>query len=143
MVGKRQEAKGKSVKIFFDIKDFKMSEIKDFKDLIIWQKGMEIAEQCYFVTKKFPKEELYGMVLQIRKSSSSIPANISEGYRRKSSRDYKRFLSIAQGSVNETETHLLLSARVGLCTLKDIETISNNLKEETRMISTLIKKLNY
>ncbi|MBD2392808.1 four helix bundle protein [Cyanobacterium aponinum FACHB-4101] len=106
-----------------------MSEIKDFKDLIIWQKGMEIAEQCYFVTKKFPKEELYGMVLQIRKSSSSIPANISEGYGRKSSRDYKRFLSIAQGSVNETETHLLLSARVGLCTLKDIETIINNLKE--------------
>ncbi|AFZ51561.1 four helix bundle protein [Dactylococcopsis salina] len=120
-----------------------MSEIKDFKDLIIWQKGMEIAEQCYFVTKKFPKEELYGMVLQVRKSSSSIPANISEGYGRRASGDYKRFLNIAQGSVNETETHLLLSARVGLCTLKDMEIIINNLKEETRMISALIKKLNY
>ena len=102
---------------------------------------MEIAEQCYFVTKKFPKEELYGMVLQGAKII--IIANISEGYGRRSSGDYKRFLNLAQGSVNETETHLLLSARVGLCTLKDIEMIMNNLKEETRMISALIKKLNY
>ena len=120
-----------------------MSEIKDFKDLIIWQKGMDIAEKCYFLTKKFPKEELYGMVLQIRKSSSSIPANISEGYGRRAAGDYKRFLNIAQGSVNETETHLLLSARVGLCTPQDIEMIINDLNEETRMISALIKKLNY
>ena len=120
-----------------------MSDIKDFKDLIIWQKGMEIAEKCYFLTKKFPKEELYSMILQIRKSSSSIPANISEGYGRRSTGDYKRFLNIAQGSVNETETHLLLSARVGLCTSKDIAMIINDLKEETRMISALIKKLNY
>jgi len=84
-----------------------------------------------------------GWFYKARKSSSSIPANISEGYGRRSSGDYKRFLNIAQGSVNETETHLLLSARVGLCTLKDIEMIMNNLKEETRMISALIKKLNY
>ena len=84
-----------------------------------------------------------GWFYKARKSSSSIPANISEGYGRRSSGDYKRFLNIAQGSVNETETHLLLSARVGLCTLKDIEMIMNNLKKETRMISALIKKLNY
>jgi len=61
--------------------------IKDFKDLQIWQKGMDIAEKCYLPTKLFPKEELYGMVQQIRRSSASIPANIAEGYGRRSPRD--------------------------------------------------------
>ncbi len=76
-----------------------MSEIKDFKDLKIWEKGMMIAEMCYSLTKIFPKEELYGMSQQIRRSASSIPANIAEGYGRRSSGDYLRFLNITQGSV--------------------------------------------
>lgn len=95
-----------------------MSAIKDFKDLIIWQKGMDIAEKCYYLTKYFPKEELYGMVQQVRKASASIPANIAEGYRRRSSGDYARFLNIAQGSINELQTHLLLCQRVHLCEKK-------------------------
>ena len=72
-----------------------MSEIKDFKDLIIWQKGMDIAEKCYDLTKFFPKEELYGLVQQVRKSSVSIAANNAVGYGRRSSGDYTRFLNIA------------------------------------------------
>jgi four helix bundle protein len=118
-----------------------MSDIKDFKDLQIWQKGMDIAEKCYFLTKNFPSYELYGMVQQIRRSSASIPANIAEGYGRRSAGDYARFLNISQGSINELQTHLLLSARVGLCTFKDIELIIQYLKEETRMIISLLKKL--
>ena len=55
-----------------------MSDINDFKDLIIWQKGMDIAEKCYFLTKLFPRDELYSMVQQIRRSAASIPANIAE-----------------------------------------------------------------
>ncbi|MGL5874924.1 MAG: four helix bundle protein [Xenococcaceae cyanobacterium] len=119
-----------------------MSEIKDFKDLIIWQKGMDIAEKCYYLTKYFPKEELYGMVQQVRKASASIPANIAEGYGRRSSGDYARFLNIAQGSINELQTHLILCQRVQLCEEKDIKWIISLLQEETRMISSLIKKLN-
>ncbi|MBK1987055.1 four helix bundle protein [Sphaerospermopsis aphanizomenoides BCCUSP55] len=118
-----------------------MSEIKDFKDLQIWQKGMDIAEKCYFLTKNFPKEELYGMVQQIRRSSASIPANIAEGYGRRTTGEYIRFLNIAQGSINELQTHLILSERVGLCDVKDIDLIFQNLQEETRMIIALIKKL--
>lgn len=64
-----------------------MSDISDFKDLKIWQKGMHIAEKCYFLTKSFPRDELYGMVQQIRKSAASIPANIAEGYGRRSTGD--------------------------------------------------------
>ena len=117
-----------------------MSEINDFKDLIIWQKGMEIAEHCYLATKLFPKDELYGIVQQIRRSAVSIPANIAEGYGRRSTKDYIRFLNIALGSINELETHLILSQRIGLCD-NNIQIILEILKQETRMILALIKKL--
>ncbi|QLE58027.1 four helix bundle protein [Nostoc sp. TCL26-01] len=119
-----------------------MAEIRDFKDLIIWQKGMEIAEKCYLLTKHFPRDEVFGMTEQIRRSSASIPANIAEGYGRRSSGDYARFLNISQGSINELQTHLLLSSRVGICTIKDIEIILQHLQEETKMIISLLKNLN-
>ncbi|KAB8331191.1 four helix bundle protein [Scytonema tolypothrichoides VB-61278] len=118
-----------------------MPEINDFKDLKIWQKGMEIAEKCYFLTQLFPRDELYGMVQQIRRSAVSIAANIAEGYGRRTTREYVRFLNIAQGSINELETHLVLSQRVGLSKPKDIESIIFLLREESRMIIALIKKL--
>ncbi|MGB3511186.1 MAG: four helix bundle protein [Microcoleaceae cyanobacterium] len=118
-----------------------MSGINDFKDLKIWQKGMDIAEKCYFLTKLFPRDELYGMVQQIRRSSVSIPANIAEGYGRRYTGEYLRFLNVAQGSINELETHLILSGRVGLCKEKEIEIIISLLTEESRMIISLTKKL--
>ena len=118
-----------------------MSKIRDFKDLLIWKKGMEIAEKCYLLTKNYPRDELFGMAQQIRRASSSIPANISEGYGRRSPGDYARFLNISQGSINELQTHLLLSSRVGLCTEKEIEPIIHQLQEETKMIISLLKKL--
>ena len=118
-----------------------MSAIHDFKDLKIWQKGMDIAEKCYFLTKLFPKDELYGTVQQIRRAAASIPANIAEGYGRRSTPEYIRFLNIAQGSINELETHIILSQKVGLSNQKEIELISSLLREESRMIIALIKKL--
>lgn len=120
-----------------------MSEVRDFKDLVIWQKGMEIAENCYLLTKSFPRDELFGMSQQIRRSSASIPANIAEGYGRRTSGDYVRFLNISQGSINELQTHLILCSRVGLCTVRDIELIIQNLQTETKMIISLIKKLSH
>jgi four helix bundle protein len=118
-----------------------MSDINDFKNLKVWQKGIDIAEKCYFLTKLFPKDELYGMVQQIRRSAASIPANIAEGYGRRSTAEYIRFLNIAQGSINELETHIILSGRVGLCSQMDIESIISLLREESRMIIALIRKL--
>lgn len=118
-----------------------MSDINDFKDLRIWQQGIAIAEKCYFLTKLFPKDELYGMVQQIRRAAASIPANIAEGYGRRSTAEYIRFLNIAQGSINELETHLILSHKVGLCEFKEIEFILSLLQQESRMIVALIKKL--
>ena len=109
-------------------KEIKMSDINDFKDLRIWQKGITIAEKCYFLTLNFPKHELYGMVQQIRRSAASIPANIAEGYGRGYSQEYVRFLNIARGSINELETHLILSERVRLCEQKEIEIIISILR---------------
>lgn len=118
-----------------------MSEINDFKDLRIWQKGVDIAEKCYFLTRGFPQDELYGMVQQIRRSAVSIPANIAEGYGRRYRGEYLRFLNIAQGSINELETHLILAKRIGLSQGNETEVIIKLLQEETRMIISLIKKL--
>lgn len=118
-----------------------MSDIVDFKDLRIWQKGIGIAEQCYFLTRLFPKDELYGMVQQIRRSAASIPANIAEGSGRGYTKEYLRFLNIARGSINELETHLILSERVGLCDKKEVDKIIFLLREESKMITSLIKKL--
>ena len=81
------------------------------------------------------------MVQQIRKSAASIPANIAKGYGRRSTAEQIRFLNIAQGSINELETHIILSHRVGLCEKNEIELIIYWLQEESRMIISLIKKL--
>ena len=74
-------------------------KIQSYRDLEVWQQGMALAEGCYRITKAFPKEEIYGLVSQIRRAAVSIPANIAEGYGREYRNEYIRFLRIAQGSL--------------------------------------------
>jgi four helix bundle protein len=83
--------------------------VKNYRELVVWQKAMGLAKLCYQVTKRFPKEEMFGMTSQIRRSAASIPANIAEGHGRTHTKDYLHFLSIAKGSLAEVETHLILS----------------------------------
>ncbi|GAF73329.1 unnamed protein product, partial [marine sediment metagenome] len=78
-------------------------KIKNFQDLRIWQKGIEVLKDIYILTKKFPKEELYGLTSQMRRSAVSIPSNIAEGFRRYHNKEYKQFLYIALGSCAELE----------------------------------------
>lgn len=82
---------------------------------------MSLAETCYFVTKTFPRDEMFGMTSQIRRSAASIPANIAEGYGRESTGAYLQFLRVAQGSLKELETHLLLAIRVKITPAASIE----------------------
>jgi four helix bundle protein len=100
-----------------------------------------MPEKCYFLTKTFPQDELYCMVQQIRKSAVSIPANIAERCERRSTVEYIRFLNIAQGSLNELETHITLPYQVGLSKQQDLEPIISLIREESRMIIALINKL--
>ena len=89
-------------------------KIKNFQDLRIWQKGIEVVKEIYILTKKFPKEELYGLTSQMRRSAVSIPSNIAEGFRRYHNKEYKQFLYIAMGSCAELETQIIISYELGL-----------------------------
>jgi len=117
------------------------SKIGSYRDLRVWQKGMDLAEACYSVTQDFPKAELYGFTSQIRRASVSIPANIAEGYGREYRQEYIRFLRIAQGSLKELETHLLLTTRVRLTTSHATEPILEECDSLGKMLRSLIRSL--
>jgi four helix bundle protein len=85
---------------------------KNYKDLIAWQKAMDLVEMVYKATGQFPKEELYGLTNQLRRAVISIPSNIAEGQGRNSRNDFKRFLLISYGSLREVETQILIAERL-------------------------------
>jgi four helix bundle protein len=86
--------------------------VRSYRDLRAWQEAMSLAVDCYELTRAFPKDELFGMTDQVRRSAASIAANIAEGHGRESTGAFIQFLRIAQGSLKELETHLLLAERV-------------------------------
>jgi len=116
-------------------------KINDFKDLRIWQKGIEVVKDIYTVTKKFPKDELYGLTSQMRRSAVSIPSNIAEGFRRYHNKEYKQFLYIAMGSCAELETQIIISHDLKYINENDKNEIIETLNYICRMIFKLIKKL--
>ena len=114
-------------------------KIRSYQDLDIWKRSMNIAEMAYKLTKKFPYDERYNMVSQIKRSADSIPANIAEGWGRKMSKEFIHYLRIASGSLRELETHLLLSERCDMVCLTDIKPILT----ETEILSKQIWSLQY
>ncbi len=117
------------------------ASVRSYQDLQVCQEGMNLAEACYRVTRGFPKEEMYGMISQIRRAAASIPANVAEGYGREYRAEYIQFLRIAQGSLKELETHLLLSARVELTTTQAVNPILNQCQSVGRLLRALIRSL--
>jgi len=109
--------------------------------LRVWQTGMQIGEFAYQLSRTFPKEELFGFTSQVRRASVSVPANIAEGYGRQSRGEYMQFLRVAQGSLKELETHLMLAARVVISTDEAIEPLLTLCDTEGRMLQALIKSL--
>ena len=89
------------------------SVIQSYRDLKVWQQAMGLAEECYKLTRQFPRDELYGMTSQVRRSAASVAANIAEGHGRNSCGEYIQFLRVAQGPLKGLETHPILAARVG------------------------------
>ena len=114
---------------------------KDFRDLTIWQLGKEIALNIYQNTRVFPREEMYGITQQMRCAAVSISSNIAEGYNRRYCKDYARFLAISLGSCGELETQIEICR--GLCYLTEQQTkaLLEKLDHETRMIRSLINKM--
>ncbi|KKX34287.1 four helix bundle protein [Rhizobiaceae bacterium LC148] len=102
---------------------------------------MDLAVVCYELTRRFPKEEIYGLVSQIRRSAASVAANIAEGYGRDATGAYVQHLKIAQGSLKELETHLILSTRVGIIGLAEIQPAMSLGDEVGKMLRSLIRRL--
>ena len=102
---------------------------------------MTLAEDCYRVIKLFPREELFGLTSQIRRSAASVPANIAEGHGREHTKTFVQYLRIAQGSLKELETHLLLAVRVNVVEESGLERPLAQCQELGKMIRALIRSL--
>ena len=115
--------------------------VRDYKDLIVWQKSMDLLVEVYRLVKKLPKEETYALSDQMRRAAVSIPSNIAEGRGRSSGKDYLRFLFIARGSQAELETQLLACVRLDYFNESEVELALNLCSEIGRMLNTMISKL--
>lgn len=116
-------------------------KIKSYKDLIVWQKALDLVDNIYAVTKKFPKDELYGLTSQIRRAAVSVPSNIAEGYARQSRLELRNYLSIARGSLAEVETQLIIANRQGYLGSDDMNIIIEKHTEVSKMLMALFKKV--
>jgi len=115
--------------------------MKDFRDLKVWEKAHASVLACYDATKPFPREEIFGLVSQIRRAASSIPANIAEGCGRRGNAELHRFLQMAMGSANELEYHLLLSKDLAYLKVEDHQRLQPQVEEVKRMLASLIRKV--
>lgn len=115
--------------------------IQSYKDLIVWQKSMDLADMIYKLSANWPKEETYGLTNQIRRAAVSIPSNIAEGYGRMSQGEYKHHLAFARGSLVETETQIELSRRFGYSTQEQIAPIIALQNEIGKMLWSMLTKL--
>ena len=115
--------------------------INTYKDLLVWQEAMNLVEMIYLQTSNFPKEEIYGLTNQVRRAAVSIPANIAEGNGRISRKEYLHFLYIANGSMKELETHLLIAERLNFLTKDSLEKIQVKLQTVGKLLTSLRKSL--
>ena len=115
--------------------------INSHKDLIVWQKSIKLCKLVYKLTEKFPKEEVYGLTSQMRRSAVSIPSNIAEGRSRGTRKDFTQFLRIALGSASELETQIEIAKELSFMNNQEAVEIEDQLVEVSKMVMGLIKKL--
>jgi four helix bundle protein len=119
-----------------------VSKIQSYKDLLIWQKGIEITEKVYLLTKSFLSEEIYSLTNQIKRATVSIPSNIAEGFGRNSTKSYVNFLKISRGSLYELETQLIIAEKQNFISDLDLlKSINELISEEGKMINSYINKI--
>jgi len=116
-----------------------MAILKSYKELIVWQKSILLVKDIYLLTANLPVEEKFGLISQMQRASVSIPSNIAEGWGRLSKKNYIQFLRIARGSLFELETQIIITKELNY--IKDSSEIENLLTEISKMLNSLIKKL--
>lgn len=115
--------------------------METYRNLIVWQKGIQLVSEIYKITAKFPKDELFGLTSQVRRAAVSIPANLAEGYSRKHRAEYAQFVKIAFGSGAELETHLLIAVNLKFIDKKEALEAEALLNEVMRMLNKLSASL--
>lgn len=116
-----------------------MTEIRSYRDLIAWQRAVDLTASIYTLSKAWPREEIYGLTAQARRSAVSVAANIAEGYGRDNLGSYLQFLRMAQGSLKELETHLVIAERVGVA--DDVRAVLAEADQVGKILGGLIRKL--
>lgn len=112
---------------------------RDYKDLTVWQKAIDLVTEVYKATKEFPKEELYGLTSQLRQCAVSVPSNIAEGQGRLTRGEFRQFLGHAKGSLAELDTQLIIAEKLGY--LKGPQALVNQLAEVARLLNGLLNSL--
>ncbi len=117
------------------------SEIRSHRDLIVWQRAIDLVTAVYRVSQSFPASEQYGLTSQVRRAAVSVPSNIAEGYGRGTSQDYLRFLRMARGSLFEIDTQLLIAMNLGILSESRYEELDAHMTEVGRVLAGLIKSI--
>ncbi len=117
------------------------SSVRSYRDLLVWQKSMDLAMEIYAVVKNFPKEELYGLTSQMKRSALSVPSNIAEGSSRRTTGEFMRYINIATGSLAEIETQIIFSSRLNYINKEITSSLLKQADEVSRMLQGLYNSL--
>ena len=141
----RQQATGKFVREVTGVRqqatEKSISPIKSYKDLLVWQRSMNLVETVYHFSRKLPVAEQFGLVSQMRRSAVSVPSNIAEGYGRQATGEYRHHLSIARGSLLELETQLILTQRLKYVGSEQVNVLLSEIDQISKMLASLIGKI--
>ena len=118
-----------------------MKKVSSYKDLLVWQRSMDLVETIYRTTTKFPPVEQWGLISQMRRAAVSVPSNIAEGYGRQATGEYRHHLSMGRGSLLELETQVLLCRRLKYLEAADADALLAEIEEISKMLASLISKL--
>jgi four helix bundle protein len=119
----------------------KRAPLKSYRELDVWQKSVDLVEQTYVLTRRFPDEERFGLISQLRRAAVSVPANIAEGYGRKHRAEYAHHVSMARGSFFEWETHMVIAMRLGYATEGQVVQLRQVAQDVGKMLNRLIAAL--
>jgi four helix bundle protein len=118
-----------------------VGKISSFKDLIVWQKSIQLVKQVYKLTSIFPSDEKFGLISQLRRAAVSVPSNIAEGQARRTTGDFVHFISHAEGSIAEVDTQLIIAVELGFCSHAQAETCAGLVVEIRKMLNALRRSL--
>jgi four helix bundle protein len=115
--------------------------VRTFRDLVVWQKAMELVTEIYRMTQKLPKEEMFGLISQLRRAAVSVPSNIAEGQGRLTEKEFRQFLGNARGSLSEVETQIIIAKNLGYLDESDFKSLSTMIAEVGRVLNGLISSV--